>query len=458
MFAMACGDDKVTKSDGIKKDTGPKKYDGPKTPDGPIVVVPDGPKTDKPIGPTPDGQGSGKCDSAIIGKPCTEKGNECGNDHTCLTTSATGGFCTCKCTIDDSSTPLVNEDTCPDLSKNECGRVRLVGGTTENFCLKLCTPKYGANDCAGNIACDPRSGASFGIFDKAVCAFPGCTKNEDCPVVTATKCTGCGADGKGCDPPVQKDCPAGQLCSSYIGGDEGRCFLAGVCDTKSGLCNDHKESKNPTAKVGDPCTDDTKCAGNMRCMQEFDRSKYQKKEGTACAEDDDCCSGTCTNKLCTKGNCTVDYRNGYCMISGCAFAASLTNKACPAGSDCNNLYTGGMCQKTCDMTKEADCRGNANDLWGDYDCRAWDRLSLGGVPAAKAHTCDFGTGITCDIFKSAKLDCAALGDASDTKNPNPTKMRCQYLDKTDPTDKYDPQGYCLDNTGSGTKTRANKFP
>lgn len=451
MLAAACGDDtKPVKSD-AKVDSKKPVFDGP-GPGSEGIQLPDGgPKTEGKKG---DGA-PGVCDANAIGKVCTQNGNECGANATCLLTSATGGFCTCECTIDDPQTPLVNEDNCPNLAKNACAKVELSGGTSKNFCLQTCDPKFGANDCATGLSCDPRSGASFGLFDKAVCAFSGCKANTDCPVITNTVCKGCGADGKGCEPPTQKDCPTGQLCITYSGGDEGRCILEGVCDTASGLCKDHTKGK-ATAAIGDACKDDTECAGNMRCLIEFDMSKYQKKGGEACTTGDDCCSNTCTSGKCTAAPCPVLYRNGYCIISGCMFSKTLTTRACPANTACNILFSGGMCQKQCDMTKAADCRNNPNDYLGDYECRAWDNLSIGGVQAVTpaVHVCDFGPGMGCDVFKGAGLDCASLGDAN---SKNGTNMSCRTLDNKATTDKYDANGYCLDDTASGTKIR-NPLP
>ena len=38
------------------------------------------------------------------------------------------------------------------------------------------------------------------------------------------------------------------------------------------------------------------------------------------------------------------------------------------------LYGGGLCQKTCSLTKANDCRGHSADLIGDYECRAWNKI------------------------------------------------------------------------------------
>jgi hypothetical protein len=449
LLLVACGgDDKKPDGGTLPPDIGNKK-DGIKK-DGPTVTLRE---AGKDVVRKPDGKAQTACDPTIIGKPCTENpGGECGENHTCLLTSDTPGvadsgkgFCTCDCTPDDGATPLVNEDNCPDLTKGICGSVSLTDGTTKDFCLKTCAPKLGASDCQSPLACDPRSGPSFGIFDKAVCAFPGCTKGEDCPVITSAVCS-----------VSAKNCPTGQTCLTYAGGDDGRCTLAGKCDTASGLCADHTLGK-AGAVVGGVCKDDTECAGNMKCMAEFDQAKSLGHENATCTDGSGCCSGECTAGKCTKGLCTLLYRNGYCVITGCSFAKTLTSRACPTGSDCNNLYTGGMCQKSCDPKVAADCRNNANDYLGDYECRVWSNISLGGVAASNGPVCDFGVQIPCNIFANSQLDCSYMG-IMDPPPANSTNMKCRTLDNKDTTDKYDPNGFCLDDTSSGSKMRTNPLP
>jgi len=368
-----------------------------------------------------------------MGKACTKSGGECGEKGTCILTSEELGFCTCECTPDNEGTPLANEDSCPDLAKHKCASVELTGGTA-NLCLTLCNPKFGSNECDGKLACDPRAGAYFGLYEDTVCAISGCTKDSECPVATATVCS-----------VAQKNCASGQTCISFSGGDEGRCAFDGKCDTASGLCTDHTHGL-ATAKIGDACKDDTECGNNMRCMTEYDATKYEKAAGETCTDDYDCCSGTCTSGKCAAGElCYVKYRNGYCMMTGCAFAKTLTQRACPTGSTCNTLYLGGMCQLSCDLTQANTCRGNAADKKGDYECRGWNNLGISTTP-----TCDFGHGIACSGLKEStgQLSCANLG-VDKTGANNTTNMSCRKPDGTVLTDKWDPAGYCFDDTSSG---------
>jgi hypothetical protein len=414
-------------------------------------VVPD-------LGPTPDSatadikiNGEAKapvCDQTKLGLPCTKSGSECGNDVTCLLTSSTAGVCVCQgCTAAD--TTKGTKDSCPGAATgaNICAAIDLADGTTESFCMKTCKPRLGANDCTGGLYCDPSSAGDFGL-DVAVCAYSnGCKADADCPVTTATACS------------VSKaDCAAPEVCAPVISGnDTGRCTRAGKCDTASGLCDKHSFGL-ATAKVGDPCTSDLECDSNMVCMIEVDEAKYYKKAGENCADASECCTSSCdTTGKCAPGLCTVNRRNGYCAITDCLFGASYTIKACPAGSACNGRFYTGMCQKTCDMTKPEECRGNAKDLYGDYECRRWGNLTFNGVdPAVPGNVpvCDFGTSVPCTFFKGAgTLDCAVLG-SDDTGKTNPTEMKCRTLDGKVTTDPYDATGFCFDTTSSGTDFRS----
>jgi hypothetical protein len=439
---VACSDDSGTKKPPDKKILFDK---GPGT-DGPIVTPPDGgPKPEK--GKTPD-QGGGACVSANIGKPCTKSGGECGATMTCLLTDSAGtkGICACKCTLDDPATPLVNEDSCPDLSKNRCVD-QSETTTPDPWCMQLCDPKLGSNTCQGSLACIPWIGSYLGVYDKSICIITGCAADADCPVNTNTKCS-----------LAAKDCPSGQTCTTYLGttvtGDEGRCQLPGKCDTASGLCTDHTLGKS-TAKIGDPCKDDRDCANNMECSQEFDRTKYQKKGGDTCTDDLQCCSGTCTGGKCDAGACIVSNRNGYCTMSDCAFKATLPSRACPTGSACNQFSPGGVCRKACDMTKAGDCRGNASDLFGDYECRNYGAYFADPMdpssskPMLDTPICETGAFMPCDTFASSKnkLDCSYNGtfDAKGTPT-NTTNFKCRSYDNKILTNNFDPNGLCLDDT------------
>ena len=383
----------------------------------------------------------------IMGKVCTKSGSQCGTGGTCLLTSSDGtsGVCTCTCMPDNSSTPLVNEDTCPGAGAKTavCGSISLTGGSKVNYCFKTCIPKLGVNDCNSTLYCHPRSGAAIGQYSVAVCLYHGgCTKNADCPVT----------NGKACDTKTNQCTGAGETCQALTtGGTAGMCAVAGKCDLQSRLCGQHTLGK-AAAKVGDPCKSDLECAGNQSCFIEFDEKLHLQATNKACTSDGECCSGSCSFGYCAAGApCRTRNRNGYCTTAACLFSKTLTHATCDSTSVCNTLYSGGICQKSCDMKTASDCRGYSStsgtvvDYLGDYECRAWNNLSIGGVTIVSKSVCDFGHTMPCDMLANSTLDCSSVGLTS-----NPTNMTCRGTKNKIKTNKYDPTGLCLDNTAAGS--------
>ena len=409
------------------------------------------------IGGTSPDFGVTNCLASIIGKKCTKNGNECGKTNDCLMLDNTEGICTCACTPDDSKTPLVNEDNCPGQPKIVCPTKTFEvtsGGkkVKKNYCFKICQPKLGANDCTFPYVCHPASGSWLWAYGKALCFYSttnrGCAKDSDCMVSTGARCS-----------VKKKDCATGSKCEPFTtGNDPGLCVKAGVCDTASGLCKPQKTGK--TAKVGDPCKGDVDCGDNMACLIEYHQANDlgMVAGGKTCKSDSDCCSGSCGSGTCDQGvPCTVIYRNGYCTVPACAFSSTLTHAKCPTGSVCNWLYSSGYCQKTCDLTKKGTCRGQKNDKMGDYECRNWTTLVLSstGKKIADNPVCDFGPVFPCSAFKppsgsTSTLSCAYLGTWSGTTKTNTTNMACRDMKNTKLTNKYDPKGWCFDDTASGS--------
>ena len=498
---------------------GPLPGDAPTMSDGPVLSE---------GAPKPDSPQIVQCDPAFLGRMCGFKAcatnadctgigtglctqgfcedAPCGVSNSCLTLGEdtngdTWGVCTCTCTPDDPNTPLVIEDTCPDLTKHRCSRaitissgtcqsnadcVQFGGGFTcvggkctgaRSYCIKFCDPKLGQNTCDGKLSCDLRSGASiFGIHDKAVCAGKGCKADTDCPVDVGTTCSpknpaSCPTGqtcsvldvrGDGCT--ADTDCDLNYVCHDFGGGakycsyKDGRCAAPGKCDVASGLCDVKPASlSNPASEVGSPCQSDKDCPANADCLFELDFSTIMKKAWSPCADSSECCSGACTGGYCAMGEpCTTSYRNGYCTIIGCAFASTLPIRGCDTNSVCNTWYTSGMCQRKCDLNNAATCRGNPYDLLGDYECRAFDNIQFSGSagPIAPSPTCDFGTAMNCSVFANSALNCTSFGDQSNTANPNPTNMGCRGLNNQTKANQYDVTGWCLDDTPSGTQIRS----
>ena len=367
-----------------------------------------------------------RCTTAVIGRPCSQK-SDCGffSGVQCLKAVAgKSGVCSCSCTTDDPTTSY-NEDTCPDKNQTICANVEQSNGITKPFCLKRCSPRIGSNSCAAPLACQLYAAPSVGIFeDFSVCLWEGCKTNSDCPVSTAKSCS------------AQAPCPAGQTCV------DGFCAHPGHCDTASGLCGPRQAHFKASATVGSPCKSDLDCGKAMTCFKESTaQQRNEKPGGTTCTVDSDCCSGRCTNKLCTPGPCLTKFRNGYCTIGGCGLPTFLPGR-CPTGSSCNRGYGAGLCQKTCQLGTPGSCRGFAGDRFGDYECRDWSRIQdLSGRPFSQGPVCDFGVAMSCEWFGS--LGCQSVGDAS-----NSTNMRCRDLNNVTLSTPSN-FGFCLDDTASG---------
>jgi hypothetical protein len=376
------------------------------------------------------------CNLTVVGKNCAND-SECGVGARCLGTyrddpndpATQGGICTCECTPDDPETLLINEDSCGTATDEYiCGELELTGGQTQGFCLKRCVPELGKNNCDKRIACDPRAGASARIFNGTVCLSPGCQTDEDCETTTAERCK--------TDESVKCQ-QAGARCLAITSGStDGICVVDGVCDTASGLCQE-RSAKADTfkagAKVGDPCLGDTECDANQTCLFEF-----------------------------TQAGERTSFRNGYCTVPTCAFASTIPGQACPAGSHCNVLFSGGLCQKSCDMTDPTGCRGNKDDKFGDYECRNYSTLVNPDTqqPITAGPVCDWGTDMDCNTAATiaggqfGSNPCSLFGNGQ----ANDTNMRCRHIDTgvdlntagTPP--RYPDEGHCLDDTDStGTK-------
>ena len=398
-------------------------------------LTPDQPKPDAEV--TPDKDPAATCDATKVGSLCTAD-SQCGKNGLCLLVKGTTKICTCKCTPDDIKTTMINEDTCPNQGSTKgkliCGTTNAPGIVAGSFCLQVCEPKLDANDCAKGVSCSTMSEYYAGVIGIGVCLVAGCATDVECPSITGMKCN-----------TLAQDCAKGETCAPLNLANlfAGRCFANGKCDTKSGLCRG--QTGKAGIKIGAPCEGDPDCGPNQECRFEMDRQKDlgQKPGGSTCLTATECCSGKCTAGKCTKGSCGVMFRNGYCTIRACKFSKSLTHTKCPAGSVCNMAFIGGMCQKTCSLTSKTDCRGQAKDRLGDYECRSWDKLQTAGGAIAEKPVCDFGFTLTCDQFAAQGITCAAVGAASNTTN-----MACRSLqDKK--LSSHDPSGYCLDDTASG---------
>jgi len=423
MLFVACGDDSSstpTKDAAADTKKAPKKEagadttpgtDGTQKPDG--TIKPDSTKPDSTIIPS-------TCTAASVGKPCKDD-SECGTgDNKCVDFGSGQGICTCPCTPDDPDTEVANEDSCPSNSKINC--IAMPETTpVQAFCFQLCSPELGKNGCTAPFACDPYITYALETYDKVVCAISGCTKDADCQVI-----------GKDCTVANTGECATDQKClplSSSAPQGPGKCVGPGKCDVPSGICAPHDHGK-ASAKVGDPCTSDYDCAGNMNCFGEFDSSEPGKPG-------------------------PIYFRNGYCTISNCLWESTLTSGKCPADTACNFFFVYGACEKECDMTKAETCRGVAADRLGDYECRGYNAVFSNILKPL----CDPGPFLPCDSFAtwSTPLYCEYFS-ADSTGATNPTNMGCRGLDNVVKTNNVDPAGYCLDDTPASTVLRGQNPP
>ena len=344
----------------------------------------------------------------VMGKSCN-KDKDCCSSMICSTSFAGARMCTQACTPDNKKTPLVNEDNCPGTpNKFICANIASPPAKTYR-CLQRCVPTKGKNTCADGLACRPKSTWMTLSVDRAVCGFPMCKTAGHCPVYLSKLCSP-GSPLKQC-----VGFPAGTFCAPhYPGSFGGRCAMLGVCDIKSGNCVAHNRGKK-TAKVGDPCTDDRDCGGQMECNME----------------------------VATSG--MVYFRNGYCSVEGCVFAATLPDRKCPTGSACLRTYYSGRCLKTCDLQKATGCRGYAKDKHGDYECRAWNLYPTGKPNnLCPKPVCEAGYASACTLFAGTKITCANLGLPN-----NPTQMDCREVGSGKILSHTSPYGICLDTTSSG---------
>jgi hypothetical protein len=317
-------------------------------------------------------------------------------------------ICSSSCTPDDPSTPLVNEDSCPDPSKHTCGPTNPLLPSSQHLCVRRCTPQYGSNVCGGSLACHWKSTSYSGAIDEAVCVHQRCNSAKACPIFLSQSCT------------VNAAGQCASIPGTFCAEDErsltgGTCALPGACESASGLCLPH--ASTGLGAIGAACKDERDCKSGMRC----DRERSTVGE--------------------------IHARGGYCTLEGCAFAKGMPQRSCPSGSVCQRLFPGGLCFKSCKLETASDCRGNPNDKHGDYDCYAWNNLSAGGAMIADAPTCEPADSYPCNFFGTSPLDCSYLG----TTPGNPTGMSCRNRKTGAVLPQSSPAGLCLDTTASGPK-------
>jgi hypothetical protein len=333
---------------------------------------------------------------SVMGEGCQDSTTCKGDAPDCILFDADNakGICSSKCTPDDPETRLINEDSCP--RGFICGTFRFTGSEPVNYCLKTCTPSVTTNPCPASSGqtCDPVS-TRYSDLDNTVCWEAACATDKDCPVGSDVICT------------TDAPCKTALNDNDAFCASNRRCSLPGKC-TPGGLCGKHTRGK-PGAKVGDSCATDLDCQDGGFCLGSGD-----------------------------------GYPNGYCASRGCG--SGLPEFNCPAGAVCHRLFFGGFCHKACDQADATSCRNNPADRGGNYECYAWNNLSLGDANVSDAPICAPTGNQACDGLGST-IDCPSL--AADPQN-NPLKMACRNRETNEIlTNMRDPSGFCMDDTASG---------
>lgn len=202
-----------------------------------------------------------------------------------------------------------------DTDCGEGGACIQIDATT-SFCFDRCDPAAATRDCRAGYGC------ASSLEIPSVC-LPGCTDDTDC------------TEGLRCD-------PTGGFSAS------GRCY-------------------DPTAQLGDPCTDETMCGAEAICYAE-DFAGWpggscvafgcDPASGTGCAGDAVCIPAGRRGGICVDG-CTseMDCREAYdCEPS--ALGATYCAPACRTNDDCSGGLVCNPALGTCDVPFDASELGN----------------------------------------------------------------------------------------------------
>lgn len=330
-----------------------------------------------------------------MGEGCQSRADCSPDAPVCILYDRDGGrgICSVACTPDDPATELLNEDSCSRSKGFVCGSFG--NDNTSNYCVKVCTPSLTANPCPASSGqtCAPNS-TRYTDIDTTVCWEAACRNDKECPVVSA------------------KQCATDAECQSLLSDNSAfcvgrRCALPGKC-SQGGICAPHTHGK-AGASVEDPCTSSFDCPNGAICLTDGD-----------------------------------GFPNGYCSITGCA--SGILEFACPQGSTCHRLFFGGLCHLSCEQDDATSCRGQAADRGGDYECYAWNNLTIGGEAVSLTPVCAPTRNQGCDSLGST-IDCSVL--ATEPSN-NSQHMGCRSRETGAVlTDIRDPSGFCMDDTASG---------
>ena len=227
-----------------------------------------------------------------------------------------------NCSNDASNNPSNICQYCDTLFSQTMWRNKSdgTGCNDDNACTQLDTCFSG--ECSGSnpVVCDPPEECKEeGVCNTAsgLCEYADASDDTPCDDVNScTQTDTCqegeceGADPVVCDPPAE-------------------CKEDGVCNQGTGLCEYGNLDDNTGCDDGNPNTGNDKCLDGI-CLG----------EGCNCSGTNDCCDGcfaineggscpddeiTCTDDLCSAGECTHPPKDGKCLIEGSCYNDSNNN-------------------------------------------------------------------------------------------------------------------------------------
>ncbi len=275
------------------------------------------------------------CRGGVSQGLCSQSGKACINDDQCRSSTCFLG--TAECSRNEDCQPVAGKCTtgencfaaadCPALDRGHCRAT-----STECSSTKKCTVQkrcqHNGNVCATDTDC------ALGVCGSTT---TGCRVDADCPYGTS-----------------------GGTCA-YLSTPAGGCAKNGDCPVRAKVCSD-----NPNLT----CTTVNDCGGTC------------KKNGTACATNNDCkkkpgdscdftgktCASPVNSCLFPRLTCTIQHAQNTCSdINTCAFdsqsCSGVQENRCVAGSEgeqCNASSGGSGGSRMCRIgqmkcTRDSDC-------------------------------------------------------------------------------------------------------
>eukprot|EP01060_Flectonema_neradi_P009436 TRINITY_DN1671_c2_g3_i1.p1 TRINITY_DN1671_c2_g3~~TRINITY_DN1671_c2_g3_i1.p1 ORF type:complete len:6512 (+),score=1571.45 TRINITY_DN1671_c2_g3_i1:146-19681(+) len=344
--------------------------------------------------------GSGTCSGSVV---CGD-GKRCDSPGPCKAASCSGNTCSPRNIAD--GTPCNDNDV---LTENDVCKEGVCVGV--NPCANSVCPSNG--QCYLPGTCDPKSGVCnlLAMADGTTCDDGNTeTSNDQCVGGTCVGVLKC----------ANVQCPPSDDCHDQ-----------GVCDPRTGLCQDPPKASGTLCDDGNPLTTDDKCisgvctgsltCGSTVCIPSVPQCMIAECSGDTCTErnrgngiacndnnpstfGDTCQDGQCVGiDKCANVNCqplTTCHTTGYCEPS----TGKCTNPLRADGSMCDDKNPA----TTDDKCSAGVCVGA--DKCMNKVCKASDTCHFAGV-------CDPQTGLCSDPPVSGGTEC-------DDGNPLTENDRC----------------------------------